>query len=66
MNAEQKYAKLLALSVLYEKNESTRTEQVKRITCCSKDVDILLTEMGEILNKDFKDWIRSVAHLFKT
>ena len=62
MNVEKKYAKLLALSVLYEKDEPIRMEQVKKITCCPKDVDALL---HEILNTDFKNWIKSVAPLFK-
>lgn len=62
MKSDEKYAKLLALSVLYEKQEPERTERVKRITCCPKDVNVLL---GHINDVDFKNWVRSVAHILK-
>ncbi len=63
MNSDEKYAKLLALTVLYEKGEPDRTMQAQRITCRPGDVDVLLRE---ITDKGFKDWVSSVARLFKT
>jgi len=63
MKADEKYAKLLALSVLYEKKEPERTERVKRITCCPKDVNVLLNYIND---NDFKNWVKSVAHMLKT
>ena len=63
MSSEEKFAKLLALSILYQKNEIGWTEQVQRITCSRKDVDEIL----EFINDDeFKGWVRSVSHLFKS
>ncbi len=62
MSSDEKYAKLLALSVLYEKNETERMTQVQRITCCPEDVSMLLKH---IRDEGFKNWVESVAHLFK-
>ncbi len=62
MSSDEKYAKLLALAILYEKNEPERMMQVQRITCYPKDIGILL---DNIIDDGFKNWVRSVAHLFK-
>jgi spore coat protein CotH len=63
MCPDEKYAKLLALSVLYEKTEPERMIQVQRITCHPEDFDLLL---DDVRDEGFKDWVRSVAHLFKS
>jgi hypothetical protein len=63
MKTDEKYAKLLALLVLYEKNEPERMEQVQRITCHPQDVSTLLDVIGD---EDFRNWVKSVAHLFKS
>lgn len=63
MTPDEKYAKLLALSVLYEKGEQNRDDQIRRIYCRPAD----LTELLEAINhEDFKQWVISVAHLFQT
>ncbi|MDR1154469.1 MAG: hypothetical protein LBL04_07140 [Bacteroidales bacterium] len=63
MSPDEKYAKLLALSVLYEKTEPERMTQVQKITCHPEELDILLDDISD---EGFKDWVRSVAHLFKS
>ncbi len=63
MNANEKYAKLLALSVLYEKEEQARMTQVQNITCRPTDVQEIL---NDIIDTGFRDWVVSVSHLFKT
>ncbi len=63
MNADEKYAKLLALSVLYEKDEQSRDNQVRRIYCNPTDVPELL---DAICHNDFREWVASVTHLFRS
>ena len=63
MNTDEKCAKLLALSVLYENKETERVQQVQKITCSPKDFETLL---NNIVDEDFKRWVKSVAHLFKS
>ncbi len=63
MKTDEKYAKLLALSVLYEKDEQTRDEQVRRIYCRPADIPELLKA---ITNDEFRQWVASVTHLFRS
>lgn len=63
MNTDEKYAKLLALSVLYEKDEQTRNDQVRRIYCRPADIPELL---NAITNDEFRQWVTSVTHLFRS
>lgn len=56
------FAKLLALSVLYEKDEKTRMMQVQNITCQPQDLQQILNEISD---EEFKEWVQSVSHLFK-
>ena len=58
MNANEKYSKLLALSVLYEKGEPYRTQQVQNVTCCSKDLDVLLRYIED---DNLKSWVMSIS-----
>ncbi|MDR2036446.1 MAG: hypothetical protein LBQ60_00835 [Bacteroidales bacterium] len=63
MSTDEKYAKLLALSVLYEKKEPLRSAQVQRITCSPGDVGAILKEIED---NHFREWVKSVSHLFKS
>ncbi len=63
MNPDEKHAKLLALSVLYEKDEQVRNSLVQRIYCNPTDVPDLL---DAIRNDEFKQWVTSVTHLFRS
>ena len=63
MKLEDKHAKLLALSVLYEnKDRRNNLSQIQRIACRPDDVAILLSE---ICDNNFKEWVQSVSHLFR-
>ncbi len=63
MKSNEKYAKLLALSVLYGKDEQTRNDQLRRIYCHPTDIPELLKA---ITNDEFKQWVASVSHLFRS
>jgi hypothetical protein len=62
MNTNEMYAKLIALSVLYEKDEQTRQMQVQNIMCDPNEIKILLNEISD---EGFRNWVQSVSHLFK-
>ncbi len=62
MKTDEKYAKLLALSVLYGKDNQIRNEQVKLIYCQPEDIPNLLKA---IKDNGFKQWVASVSHLFR-
>ncbi|MDR1172486.1 MAG: hypothetical protein LBL24_08545 [Bacteroidales bacterium] len=57
MNKEEKYAKLLALSVIYEKDERSRQPFLERIACRSEDFPELLRG---IHHDGFREWVKSV------
>ncbi len=63
MSSFEKYAKLLALAVLYEKEEQSRLLQVQNIVCRPEDVSAIV---GEISDSGFRDWVLSVSHLFRS
>lgn len=63
MNSNEKQAKLIALAVLYSKDEESRNEQVQRISCRPREVKQLLSEISD---EEFRQWVQSVAHLFKS
>ncbi|MDR2040179.1 MAG: hypothetical protein LBQ60_19835 [Bacteroidales bacterium] len=62
MTKEEKYAKVLALSIIYEKEEGCRMPFVERIACHENEVEEILNAVHD---KDFKNWIKSVAPYFK-
>ncbi len=62
MKTDEKYAKLLALSVIYEKEEPIRNEQVRHVYCRPEDIPELLKS---ITDADFRQWVASVSRLFR-
>ncbi len=62
MTSDEKHAKLLALATLYEKNEPERMLQVQKVTCRSRDINLIL---DDICDDGFRSWVQSVSHLFR-
>jgi hypothetical protein len=62
MTKEEKYAKILALSIIYEKDEGCRLPFVERISCRRNEVDEIVSD---IYDEDFRNWVISIAHLFR-
>ena len=63
MKTDEKYAKLLALLILFEKDEQSRNEKVRDIYCHPTDIPKLLKD---ITNEEFRQWVASVSHLFRS
>ncbi len=63
MTSDEKYAKLLALSIIYNnKTEQDRISQVQRVSCRPEEIPVIL---NEVYDENFKQWVCSVSHLFK-
>ena len=62
MTQDEKYAKLLALSIIYEKEEEYRIPYIENISCNPEDSIELLKEIHD---PEFKSWVKSIMHLFK-
>lgn len=62
MTKDEKYAKIIALSIIYEKDEGCRIPFIERVSCRHGEVDEIL---GDIHDEDFKNWVISIAHLFR-
>ncbi len=60
MSKDAKYAKLLALSVIYEKDKCTRQPFLERIVCTPKDFGGLLCEIHE---QEFREWVESIKDI---
>lgn len=57
MSEDEKYAKLLALSIIYEKDEGCRMPFVERLSCRPKDIGII---MQDVIDPEFREWIISI------
>lgn len=62
MKRDEIYAKLIALSIIYEKDESLRLPYLERITCRSGELEAVLNEVTDI---HFRDWIVSVSPIIR-
>ncbi len=60
MSEDEKYAKLLALSVIYEKDEQVRQSFLERVICRPEDFPELLYE---IHHEEFREWVKSVKDI---
>ena len=57
INQDRAYAKLLALSVIYEKEESCRNEFLEKISYRPKEITVMLDSVPDC---DFRRWVQSV------
>ena len=57
VNKERLYAKLLALSIIYEKGESCRKEFLEKITYTRVEINAVLDEVSDF---EFRSWIETV------
>ncbi len=60
MSEDEKYAKLLALSIIYEKDEHVRKPFLERIVCQPKDFSKLLYEIN---HEEFREWMVSIKDI---
>ena len=56
INQDKVYAKLLALSVIYEKKESCRQAFLKRISYSIEEISAVLKN---IYDPDFRSWVEA-------
>ncbi len=60
MSEDEKYAKLLALSIIYEKDASVRQPFLERVVCRPEDFPELLYE---IQHQEFREWMESIKSI---
>ncbi len=58
MNTEEREAKILTLSMIYEKDEPVRWPFLEKISCLPDELAELLRD---IYYRDFREWVVSVA-----
>jgi hypothetical protein len=58
LNVDNVYAKIIALSMIYEKKESCRQPFLERISYSDSEMKIV---MDSVYDADFRNWIASSA-----